>query len=326
MNKQEKISIIITTYNRPNNIIEIIKLINKQLNFTNKLEIIICDSNSKGNLKILNTIKNYSSLDIKYFNLKKNHQAYKRNLGAKVSNGNFLIFLDDDCFPERNFLVNYYKKLKLKKKRIIYCGDVEYFQNSNIKNLIKFRNQRSIKYSIPNKKLSIKNFVTMNMGFDKTLFNKYENFFDKRFSYYGFEDFELAFRLKQKGFSMELIKAKIFHKDFRNFDLFLSKFFYMGKFGIKDIRRINIKAAKMSIFNKIYENKILNLFLKLPFAYLILSNIKSFIIFIEKKVNFYFPFLYKVGMFLSFVSGMGSKINKKKEFNSYNNSLKSWYE
>ena len=40
----------------------------------------------------------------------------------------------------------------------------------------------------------------MNMGFNKNLFNDYENFFDNRFSYYGFEDFELAYRLKKRNF------------------------------------------------------------------------------------------------------------------------------
>ena len=43
--KLEKISIIITTFNRSDNVIEIIKLLNKQLNFSCDLEIIICDSN-----------------------------------------------------------------------------------------------------------------------------------------------------------------------------------------------------------------------------------------------------------------------------------------
>lgn len=326
MYKRKKISVIITTYNRPNNVIEILKLLNKQLNIPIDIEILICDSSSNGNLRLLNFIKSYSYLDIKYLNLKKNHQAFKRNKGAKYSQGNYLIFLDDDCFPEKYFLFDYYKKLKLQKKRYIYCGEVEYSQNYKIKNLIKFRNFRSKKFKKSYEHIDIKNFVTMNMGFNKNLFNDYENFFDNRFSYYGFEDFELAYRLKKKGIFIELIKAKIFHKDFRNFKVWLLKFYYLGKFGITDIRKINIDAAKKSVFNKIYENRILKTFLRLPFVATILLLTEKLTVFLEKNLKFYIPVFYKIGMFLSFVRGMHSKINIKKDFNSYNKSLKNWYE
>lgn len=326
MNKKIKISIIITTYNRPENIIEIIKNINNQLNTFIEVEILICDSNSSGNVKILNSIKHYNCLNIKYLNFKKKHQAYKRNQGAIHSTGDYLIFLDDDCFPQKNFLDEYYKNFRLKKKRHIYCGHVEYIQNPKIKNLIRFRNQRSIQYELSPKKISIKNFITMNMGFEKKMINNYNKFFDNRFNFYGFEDFELAYRLNQNGFNIQLIKAKILHKDFRNFQVFLSKFFYLGKFGIRDIRKINLNAAKHSIFNDIYENKLLSLFLKLPFVPKILNFIIVLLIFFEKNVNFYFPIIYKAGMFISFIGGLRCKINKKKEFNSYYNSLKSWYE
>ena len=326
MYKRKKISVIITTYNRPNNVIEIIKLLNKQLNIPIDVEILICDSSSNGNLRLLNFIKSYNYLDIKYLNLKKNHQAFKRNKGAKYSQGDYLIFLDDDCFPEKHFLFDYYKKLKLQKKRCIYCGEVEYSQNYKIKNLIKFRNFRSKKFKKSYELIDIKNFVTMNMGFNKNLFNDYENFFDNRFSYYGFEDFELAYRLKKKGIFIELIKAKIFHKDFRNFKVWLLKFYYLGKFGITDIRKINIDAAKKSVFNKIYENKILKTFLRFPFVVTILLLTEKLTVFLEKNLKFYIPVFYKIGMFFSFARGMHSKINIKKDFNSYNKSLKNWYE
>lgn len=326
MYKRKKISVIITTYNRPNNVIEIIKLLNKQLNIPKDVEILICDSSSNGNLKLLNFIKSYNNLHIKYLNLRKNHQAFKRNKGAKHSQGDCLIFLDDDCFPGKHFLFDYYKKLKLQKKRRIYCGEVEYSQNYKIKNLIKFRNFRSKKFKRPYESVDIKNFVTMNMGFNKYLFSNYEKFFDNRFSYYGFEDFELAYRLKKMGIFIELINAKIYHKDFRNFKVWLLKFYYLGKFGITDIRKININAAENSIFNQIYENSILKILLRIPFVITILLLVEKLTVFLEKNLNLYIPVLYKIGMFLSFVRGMHDKNNIKKDFNSYNKSLKNWYE
>lgn len=326
MNNIDKISLIITTYNRSKNIIKIIKLINKQLNLYNKIEILICDSNSKDKLKILNHIKNYNSLDIRYVNLKKNNQAYKRNIGAKVSKGEYIIFLDDDCFPESNFLFNFYKKLKLKRKRDIYCGTVQYIKKSNIKNLIKFRDDRSLKYKNSSKKILVKNFVTMNMGLNKKNFSNYEKFFDKRFNFYGFEDFELAYRLEKRGYNIELISSKIFHKDFRSFKIWLKRFQYMGEFGIHDICKININAARKSVFYKIYKNKFLISFFKIPKIIIILDYLEKLIIFIEGKMLFYLPLLYKGGMFISYIKGLYIKFNKKKEFKSYKNSLTNWYE
>jgi glycosyltransferase involved in cell wall biosynthesis len=325
--KLEKISIIITTFNRSDNVIEIIKLLNKQLNFSCDLEIIICDSNSINKLKIINHIKNYNSLKVKYLNLKKNHQGYKRNKGASFSTGNYLIFLDDDCFPEINFLSNYYKKLKLNKNRQIYCGSVEYVNKPLIKNLIKFRNNRSIKFEDNrNKNLAVKNFVTMNMGFNKHLFRNYNKFFDLRFNYYGFEDFELAYRLKNRGFNISIIKSEILHKDFRNFKTFLTKFYFMGRFGIKDICQININAAKKSIFYKIYKNKIVVNLLKLPMINLVLYMIEKSIVYLESKFHFYLPLIYKSGIFIAFIRGLKNQNNDSKDIKIYNNNLKNWYE
>ena len=193
-------------------------------------------------------------------------------------------------FSERN-LFYYYKKIKLEKKRYIYCGEVEYSQNYKIKNLIKFRNFRSKKFKKSYEHIDIKNFVTMNMGFNKNLFNDYENFFDNRFSYYGFEDFELAYRLKKRGIFIELINAKIFHKDFRTFKVWLLKFYYLGKFGITEIRKININAAKKSVFNKIYENQTLKILLKIPFAIKILLFVEKLTFFWKKFKTLYSCFL-----------------------------------
>ena len=54
-----KVSVVVPTYNRSKLLKKIINSFNIQLNFNYKYEIIICDSNSKKNLEILNLIKLY---------------------------------------------------------------------------------------------------------------------------------------------------------------------------------------------------------------------------------------------------------------------------
>ena len=80
---------------------------------------------------------------------------------------------------------------------------MKYKYKKSIKNLIKFRDQTTIKSSIyKNINIPIKNIVTMNMGLKKDSFKDYKNFFNLKFNYYGFEDFELAYRLNKKGFKL----------------------------------------------------------------------------------------------------------------------------
>ena len=213
------------------------------------------------------------------------------------------------------------------ENKTIYCGCVKYFKKKRLKNLIRYRDQRSINYkNNNNKNILIKNFVTMNMGLKKNIIKNYDKFFNLNFNYYGFEDFELAYRLKKNGINFKLINSKIYHKDFRDFKIFLEKYYYLGKFGVKELARINIKAAEKSIFYKISKNKLVYLLIKFPYIHLILNKIQKMIIFIEKRVNFYLPILYKSGIFISFIRGLKNQNNNKKEISSYKSSLKNWYE
>jgi len=128
MNSKIFVSVIITTYRRYDNVEKIIfKLFQNYLNFKN-FEILICDSYLINYpRKIKNLIKKYPTLDIKYFNIDKNIHSIKRNVGIKNSRGEILIFLDDDCFPEKNFVKNFFKLIKeTKYKKVILSGSVKY--------------------------------------------------------------------------------------------------------------------------------------------------------------------------------------------------------
>lgn len=326
MKKKIIISIIITAYKRPLNVIKIIQKLKNQSFPFKKIEILVCDSNSDGNKVTKDFIIKNSYKNIKYINSKKNHQAFKRNLGAKYAKGKFIIFLDDDCFPTKNFLSNYHKKFLQTEDKTIYCGDVENLSNENIKNLSKYRNERTIKskdYNSTN--VPLKNIVTMNMGLEKANIINYDKFFNVSFNYYGFEDFELSYRLKKKGFSFKMVNSKIYHKDLRNFETFLEKYFYLGKFSIKEFERINLKAAKESIFYKISNNLIIKIILNIPFICFILNILQIIIVKFEKKTKIYLPLLYKIGILIAFMRGLKKYKYGKYGINSYKKSLNDWY-
>jgi glycosyltransferase involved in cell wall biosynthesis len=320
------ISIIITTYNREKNLFKIISLLSKQNNILkNNIEIIICDSNSKKKNSILTYIKNFLNLNIFYYNCPINHQAYKRNYGAKKSKGRYLVFIDDDCFPDSNFLYNYLNILKLNRNRAIYCGLVKYVVFNKIKNLILYRQSRLIssKDEMQNS-IPPKNFISMNMALNKhdILFKK-KYLFNNKFRFYGFEDYEFAYRLERRFYKFYLTKALIYHNDQRTFDDFLRKYHFLGNFGIMDIIRINFPAAKDTIYYKIEKNFIIALILKIPGIFSILNFIEHLIIVTESKIKIYLPILYKTGIFIAYLKGILQRYSKYK--NTYLINHNNWY-
>jgi glycosyltransferase involved in cell wall biosynthesis len=315
-----EVSIVIPTYNREKNIFKILQLLSKQICTSSKIEIIICDSNSRNRIKLLSFIQSLNRKNIIYTNIKINHQALKRNYGVKISRAKNIIFIDDDCMPSNKFLYYHLRKLNLERKKEIYCGSVKYYKSKNNNNLVNYRDSRLIKLSdISSKNIPAKNFISMNMSCKLNILKS--NIFDPRFRHYGFEDFEFAYRLKTK-FKFILIEALINHKDDRSFDDFLKKHYYLGKFGIQDIIKINQNAYKHSIFYKIENNFLIKYLKKIIFFKSILKIFISFLIRIEKKLINNHPLIYRAGIFLAFLSG---SIERSPEVNSTYKDLVKWY-
>jgi glycosyltransferase involved in cell wall biosynthesis len=106
--KLVEISIIIPTLNEGTNLIRCLESISKQ-NFRD-YEIIISDSNSKDNTKKI--AKDYGATVIEG---PKKGPGFARNLGAKYSNGNILLFIDaDTILNERDTLQCIYNIMKHK--------------------------------------------------------------------------------------------------------------------------------------------------------------------------------------------------------------------
>ena len=128
-NKKNFFSVIIPTYNRPKTLLKSINSVLNQ-NFKN-FEIIVVDDCSKLDLKI-------NKKKIRYMKLKKNSGvSISRNIGAKISKGKFLAFLDDDDKWPKDYLLKTFKKIQLTKKKIFLSkikirrkGKLELFKNS----------------------------------------------------------------------------------------------------------------------------------------------------------------------------------------------------
>lgn len=68
------------------------------------------------------TYKHFEILVITDKISKKPDPSLKRNIGAKLSKGDYLCFLDDDSYPDKNWLKNIYKQIKIHPKIASFCG------------------------------------------------------------------------------------------------------------------------------------------------------------------------------------------------------------
>ncbi|OYV46073.1 MAG: hypothetical protein B7X06_03880 [Verrucomicrobia bacterium 21-51-4] len=100
------ISIIIPTYKRPEELEICLKEILHQIQRNSYIneEIIVCDDEHCTSLQQKLTAL---SPEIRYVQGPQKGPASNRNAGAKMAQGQWLIFIDDDCIPEPGWLEAY---------------------------------------------------------------------------------------------------------------------------------------------------------------------------------------------------------------------------
>jgi GT2 family glycosyltransferase len=181
--------------------------------------------------------------------LNKNIHSIKRNTGILEAKGRYIVFLDDDCFPEKTFLKDYYKIFSnYKNKNNIYCGSVDYQKEIKKNNFLKYRKTRHFilkkNQKIFQNNLQPSKIVTMNMGFENSYKILKTKLFNKNFNSYGFEDYEFGFRYIKKGYKIIGSYPLITHKEDRSYYNYLNKFYFLGNKGSKIFSNINFLAYK----------------------------------------------------------------------------------
>jgi glycosyltransferase involved in cell wall biosynthesis len=325
MNSCIFISIIIPTFNRSAHLLKILhKLKKNYLNFKN-FEIIVCDSFSKDNtdIKINNFKRNNSFLPIQYLNIHKNIHSLKRNIGLQFAKGKYIILLDDDCFPEETFVKDYYALL-IRDKNVVYCGTVKYAKALLKKNFVKYRQSTHFiidkDLGVSRDFLSARKIVTMNMACKKDIFLKNKMLFNKDFNRYGFEDYELGFRLVSNKFKIIKSSPIVYHNDERSFFQYLEKIKFLGLEGMKYLIKLNFLAAKNNNFYKLENFFLIRFLLNFKIFKYILIIIQKFCVFIDKKF-IYFPFIYKIAIGSAYLEGCFYR--KRYNHKDYINSI--WY-
>lgn len=215
------VSVTISTFNRCNQLLEVLEALALQSVSKKLFEIIVCDSQSSDNTPevIAKFSDTHHDLRLRHLHTS-NILAAKRNLGVQAATGRLVVFLDDDCVPEK-FLVEKYIDLFANtnsEDKVVYCGEVR-FPNEwvNRSNYYRFRDSRhfgkkhTLRADYP--VLSFKTIVVMNMCFEKKLFLDVIGKVNELFVGYGAEDQELGWRLEESGYKLASCSAKIEHRE-----------------------------------------------------------------------------------------------------------------
>ena len=292
--EENNLSIVIPTFKREKQIIQILDNLNNQITDNFFLEVNICDSYSNYNNDFFQNYK--KNINIRYFNIKANILASKRNFGILKSSYKKVILLDDDCLPCQNFIKSYLHDFSSISEEVILSGTV-YYPEDYIKknNHIRFKQSRHFtsKDINKNKQLQPDKIVAMNMGFINSKKIQSIGLFNENFTGYGFEDYEFGFRYLSNGFKLQQSKAAIMH-DEGNPDInnYIKKHYYLGRNGMENLLFINFQAAKKTIFYKIESNSLFKMITKIYKINKFLSLIEKIISKLDQFDKLYFPFVF----------------------------------
>lgn len=102
------LSVIVPTFNRPEQLNCCLTALSKQ-RFSGEWELVVV--NDGGSLQSSSVIKEFKdSLNITYLYQENSGPATARNKGANISRGRYLVFLDDDCEPDVDWLSALYHR------------------------------------------------------------------------------------------------------------------------------------------------------------------------------------------------------------------------
>jgi glycosyltransferase involved in cell wall biosynthesis len=160
--------------------------------------------------------------------------ANSRNLGISIAKGKYLVFTDDDCEVDKDWLYNLMN---------IYKNESKIHKISGASGRIVAKNQDIFgKYFTimgilnPSKKMG-NNLVGANFMIDKSKISE-DIRFDKRFSKNTGEDFELSLRLHSFGHNFLFIKDAIVYHHFKNNIKYLMNSFYRYGVGRRKTEQI----------------------------------------------------------------------------------------
>ena len=235
-----KFSIIIPSFNREEQLTRLLACIDRLNPNSPPFEVVVVDDGSSPRVKTPINIRSY---EIRLLRQENAGPAQARNLGAKQARGEYLIFIDDDCLPHSDWLVNFEKECD-KSPSSLLAGHTS---NGLAINKYSLATQLLIDFLLEH--YSPKNHVggfypTNNMLVPKSLFLSIHGFNPSL--YFG-EDREFCYRWGSNGLRFDFARgARVEHYHALNFLSFIRLHFNYGK-GTCHFRQLARKSNYASV-------------------------------------------------------------------------------
>lgn len=241
-------SIIIPSYNRAEEINELLSSLEKLDFAKDKFEIIIADDGSNDNTaELIKTFQGKNSYTLKYFAQQNKGPGAARNLGMQNANGDFFIFVDSDVTVPPQWLKEIDAALQ-REKADAFGGPDTYLDSFPA--LLK-----AINYSMTSfittgglrgkkgKKLAKFYPRSFNMGLSRNLWQKIGGFGSLRHG----QDIEFSNRIIRSGAKTIFVeKAHVYHKRRTNLRRFWKQVFNWG------VARINLYKIDAAMFEPLH--------------------------------------------------------------------------
>jgi GT2 family glycosyltransferase len=231
------ISIVIPTCNRNDFLSNCLDLIfSENPTVSNIYEVIVTDD-SQDNIarELLQELYPFA----KWVEGPKRGPAANRNNGAKMATGEWLIFLDDDCLPQKNWLSSYIDAIKASKDDLVFEGCTA----------AERKRQRYDEEAPLN--MHGNNLWSCNFAINKEFFEQLKGF-DENFPFAAMEDIDFHKRVSDETHVVFLPQAMVIHPwrrimPFKNFKKhFRSHQYFAKKHGL--LNDFSFRFSRVKIF------------------------------------------------------------------------------
>lgn len=217
-----KISIIIPSYNRPN---ELKKTIESILKTRYKdYEIIVSLDADIDSLKFLKKLKKKHKKIRIIFSKKPRGRCKAKNDALKVAKGEIIVFFDDDVIVDRNYfnvILPYYRNPKVGG---VGGREVKLMKRSFIRNVwlklrrdvgkVRLDGEVISNFDLCREVREVDTFVGCNMSFRRNVIEEVKGFDENYIGIAYREETDLCWRIKQKGYKLIFDpKAKVIHRE-----------------------------------------------------------------------------------------------------------------
>ncbi len=199
-------SVIITTYNRADILNECLEAYYRQSVDERDYEIIVVNDGSTDHTAQIVSAFSKKHKNLVYIRQKNQGQGIARNNGLKHARGEVVVIGQDDIIPTHDFLYEHQKfHYMYPQENAAVLGFTAWHPKLKINNYMNwmvngssilglFGGHQFAYEKLKGKKFADYNFFyTSNISLKRSLLNKYH--FDPAFSFYGWEDIELGYRL-----------------------------------------------------------------------------------------------------------------------------------